>query len=225
MIGRLNHVAIAVPDLEAAARRTATRWAPSRRSRISRSMASDGLRRTPEHQDRAAGRARPGLADPAFLDRNPAGGIHHLCYEVEDIRAAATTSRPGARVLGNGEPKIGAHGKPVLFLHPRTSTARFSSSSRHDRRRHQPQSAVAIFLVVWWLVFLMALPFGAQPEERPMVGNEPGRRRGRGSWPRSWSRRSSRSSSPGASLGSSAAATSSSTHRAGPARRRRSAGF
>jgi methylmalonyl-CoA/ethylmalonyl-CoA epimerase len=55
-----------------------------------------------------------------FLDRNPAGGIHHLCYEVEDIRAAADRLRAqGARVLGSGEPKIGAHGKPVLFLHPK----------------------------------------------------------------------------------------------------------
>ena len=56
----------------------------------------------------------------AFLERNPAGGIHHLCYEVADIIAARDRlSAAGARVLGNGEPKIGAHGKPVLFLHPK----------------------------------------------------------------------------------------------------------
>jgi methylmalonyl-CoA/ethylmalonyl-CoA epimerase len=56
----------------------------------------------------------------AFLDRNPSGGIHHVCYEVEDIRAARDQLKAtGARVLGDGEPKIGAHGKPVLFLHPK----------------------------------------------------------------------------------------------------------
>jgi methylmalonyl-CoA/ethylmalonyl-CoA epimerase len=56
----------------------------------------------------------------AFLERNPAGGIHHICYEVEDIAAASAKLRgSGARVLGDGEPKIGAHGKPVLFLHPK----------------------------------------------------------------------------------------------------------
>ena len=56
----------------------------------------------------------------AFLERNPIGGIHHLCYEVEDVVAAsAKLQASGARVLGDGKPKIGAHGKPVLFLHPK----------------------------------------------------------------------------------------------------------
>ena len=56
----------------------------------------------------------------AFLDRNPAGGIHHMCYEVDDILAARDRlTAQGARVLGDGTPKIGAHGKPVLFLHPK----------------------------------------------------------------------------------------------------------
>ena len=56
----------------------------------------------------------------AFLEKNPSGGIHHICYEVEDIlRARANMLEQGARVLGDGEPKIGAHGKPVLFLHPK----------------------------------------------------------------------------------------------------------
>ena len=55
-----------------------------------------------------------------FLERSPAGGIHHICYEVDDIVAARDQLKaPGARVLGDGEPKIGAHGKPVLFLHPK----------------------------------------------------------------------------------------------------------
>ena len=63
-----------------------------------------------------------GEASPvaAFLERNPAGGIHHICYEVADIRAARDRlTASGARVLGSGEPKIGAHGHPVLFLHPK----------------------------------------------------------------------------------------------------------
>jgi methylmalonyl-CoA/ethylmalonyl-CoA epimerase len=63
-----------------------------------------------------------GPASPiaAFLQRSPAGGIHHVCYEVDDINAARDRLRAaGARVLGDGEPKIGAHGKPVLFLHPK----------------------------------------------------------------------------------------------------------
>ncbi|MED5337909.1 MAG: methylmalonyl-CoA epimerase, partial [Pseudomonadota bacterium] len=56
----------------------------------------------------------------AFLDKNPAGGMHHICYEVDDIRAARDhLAAEGARVLGSGEPTIGAHGKPVLFLHPK----------------------------------------------------------------------------------------------------------
>ena len=126
MIGRLNHVAIAVPDLAAAAAQyrdtlgargagAAGRAGP-RRDR--------GVRRAAEHQDRAAG-TRLGDASPiaGFLAKNPAGGIHHLCYEVEDIRAARDRLKAqGARVLGDGEPRIGAHGKPVLFLHPKDFT-------------------------------------------------------------------------------------------------------
>jgi methylmalonyl-CoA/ethylmalonyl-CoA epimerase len=63
-----------------------------------------------------------GEASPirGFLDRNPSGGIHHVCYEVADIIAARDRLKAeGARILGDGEPKIGAHGKPVLFLHPK----------------------------------------------------------------------------------------------------------
>ncbi len=122
MIGRLNHVAIAVPDLDAAVgaisrhagrqgRRAAGRAGSRRHGR---------LHRTAEHQDRAALSPGRGLADRGFLDKNPSGGIHHICYEVEDILAARDRLKAtGARVLGTGEPKIGAHGKPVLFLHPK----------------------------------------------------------------------------------------------------------
>ena len=81
-----------------------------------------------------------------FLERNPDGGIHHVCYEVDDILAARDQLRQqGARVLGDGEPKIGAHGKPVLFLHPKDFSARWSSSSRPDVATW-PQTAVAHLL-------------------------------------------------------------------------------
>ena len=122
MIGRLNHVAIAVPDLEAAARQY--------RDVLGASVSA--IEDQPEHGVQTVfvelpntkiellGTLGDGSPIQGFLDRNPAGGIHHLCYEVEDIRAAADRLRAqGARVLGNGEPKIGAHGKPVLFLHPK----------------------------------------------------------------------------------------------------------
>jgi methylmalonyl-CoA/ethylmalonyl-CoA epimerase len=122
MIGRLNHVAIAVPDLEAAS----AQYRDTLGARVG--MPQD----EPDHGVTVVFIELPntkiellhplGDASPirGFLDRNPAGGIHHLCYEVEDILAARDRLKAqGARVLGAGEPKIGAHGKPVLFLHPK----------------------------------------------------------------------------------------------------------
>ena len=122
MIGRLNHVAIAVPDLEAAARG----YAETLGAEVGAPQDE------PEHGVRVVFVSLPNtkielltpLGDESpisgFLARNPAGGIHHLCYEVEDIEAArARLEASGARVLGDGRPKIGAHGKPVLFLHPK----------------------------------------------------------------------------------------------------------
>jgi methylmalonyl-CoA/ethylmalonyl-CoA epimerase len=122
MIGRLNHVAIAVPSLEAA-------------SRVYRGLLGATVSEAvpqPEHGVTTVfvelPNAKIELLEPLgadspiarFLERNPQGGIHHLCYEVEDIRAARDRlAAQGARVLGDGEPRIGAHGKPVLFLHPR----------------------------------------------------------------------------------------------------------
>ena len=122
MIGRLNHVAIAVPDLAAAT-----------------AMYRDTLGATvsdpqpePDHGVTVVFIELPNtkveLLEPlgdgspinAFLERNPSGGIHHVCYEVDDILAARDQlTEKGARVPGSGEPKIGAHGKPVLFLHPK----------------------------------------------------------------------------------------------------------
>ena len=121
-IGKLNHVAIVVPDLgKAAALYRDTLGADVRPSQA-----------LPEHGVTAAfielGNTRVELLEPlgadspvrGFLARNPEGGMHHVCYEVPDIRAARDRLRAaGARVLGDGEPKIGAHGKPVLFLHPK----------------------------------------------------------------------------------------------------------
>ena len=122
MLGRLNHVAIAVPDLGAAA----SVYAETLGAEVS---APQPL---PEHGVTVVFIAVPNtkieLLEPLgkdspiarFLEKNPAGGMHHLCYEVDDIGAARDRLlAAGARVLGDGEPKIGAHGKPVLFLHPK----------------------------------------------------------------------------------------------------------
>ena len=122
MIGRLNHIAIAVPDLAAA---TALY-----RDTLGATV-SDAVD-MPEHGVTTVFVERPntksGLLHPlgddspvaAFLERNTAGGVHHVCYEVADIIAARDRMKAaGARVLGDGEPRTGAHGKPVLFLHPK----------------------------------------------------------------------------------------------------------
>ena len=122
MLGRLNHVAIAVPDLAAAAEV----YAGTLGAEVS---APQPL---PEHGVTVVFVTLPNtkieLLEPLgedspiarFLEKNTAGGMHHLCYEVEDIGAARDRLvADGARVLGDGEPKIGAHGKPVLFLHPK----------------------------------------------------------------------------------------------------------
>lgn len=122
MIGRLNHVAIAVKDLDAAAK--------VYRDTLGATL-SPALPQ-PEHGVTVIFVELPNskieLLEPlgadspinAFLERNPGGGIHHVCYEVDDILAARDRMKAqGARILGSGEPKIGAHGKPVLFMHPK----------------------------------------------------------------------------------------------------------
>ena len=122
MFGRLNHVAIAVPDLEAA----------SAQYRNTLGAKVNPPQDEPDHGVTVVFIELPntkvellyplGENSPikGFLDKNPSGGIHHMCFEVEDILAARDTLKAqGARVLGTGEPKIGAHGKPVLFLHPK----------------------------------------------------------------------------------------------------------
>ena len=122
MIGQLNHVAIAVPDLDAAVRQYtdvlgADVGTPQDEPEHGVTVVFITLPNTMIELLHPLGDDSP-IA--SFLERNPSGGIHHLCYEVEDIQVAADAMRSaGARVLGDGEPKIGAHGKPVLFLHPK----------------------------------------------------------------------------------------------------------
>ena len=122
MIGRLNHVAIAVPDLDAASaqyRETlgATVGAPQDEPDHGVTVVFIELPNTKIELLHPLGANSP-IA--GFLEKNPSGGIHHICYEVDDILAARDRLKAaGARVLGSGEPKIGAHGKPVLFLHPK----------------------------------------------------------------------------------------------------------
>lgn len=122
MIGKLNHIAFAVPDLSAAA----TVYRDTLGARVSEAEA------LPEHGVTVVfvdlGNTRVELMEPlgedspitGFLEKNPTGGMHHVCYEVDDIIAARDKLKDqGVRVLGDGEPKTGAHGKPVLFLHPK----------------------------------------------------------------------------------------------------------
>jgi methylmalonyl-CoA/ethylmalonyl-CoA epimerase len=122
MLGRVNHIAIAVPDLTAAT----AMYRDTLGARVSEAQA------LPEHGVTVVFVELPNtkveLLEPlgesspiaAFLDKNPSGGMHHICYEVEDIIAARDRLKAGgARVLGDGNPKTGAHGKPVLFLHPK----------------------------------------------------------------------------------------------------------
>jgi methylmalonyl-CoA/ethylmalonyl-CoA epimerase len=122
MIGRLNHVAIAVPDLAAAADQYrqllgAEVSAPTDQPAHGVTTVFVVLPNTKIELLAPLGKDSP-IA--GFLERNPGGAIHHLCYEVSDILAARDhLLRQGARVLGDGEPKIGAHDKPVLFLHPK----------------------------------------------------------------------------------------------------------
>ncbi|MCG8690698.1 MAG: methylmalonyl-CoA epimerase [Minwuiales bacterium] len=122
MIGRLNHVAIAVPDLAAATAQYrdvlgATVSEPLAQPDHGVTVVFVELPNTKIELLHPLGEDSP-IAN--YLERNPAGGMHHICYEVDDILGARDKLKSeGARVLGDGEPKIGAHGKPVLFLHPK----------------------------------------------------------------------------------------------------------
>ena len=122
MIGRLNHVAIAVGNLASAVKL----YRETLGAEVSEPLPQPAhgvtvvfiqLPNTKIELLEPLGEASP---ITKFLERNPDGGIHHICYEVDDLLAARDRLKAGgARVLGDGEPKIGAHGKPVLFLHPK----------------------------------------------------------------------------------------------------------
>jgi methylmalonyl-CoA/ethylmalonyl-CoA epimerase len=122
MIGKLNHVAIAVPDLDAAAAQYRDTLGahvnpPQDEPDHGVTVVFIDLPNTKIELLHPLGEGSP---IQAFLDRNPSGGIHHVCYEVDDIEAARDRlTAAGARVLGDGKPRIGAHGNPVLFLHPK----------------------------------------------------------------------------------------------------------
>ncbi len=122
MIGRLNHVAIVVPNLAAAA----ADYADILGAKVSEpvALAEHGVTivfvELPNTKNELLQPLGADSAVAKFLERNPDGGMHHVCYEVEEIFAARDKLlAKGARVLGDGEPRIGAHGKPVLFLHPK----------------------------------------------------------------------------------------------------------
>ncbi|MGA8261809.1 MAG: methylmalonyl-CoA epimerase [Arenicellales bacterium] len=122
MIGRLNHVAIVVPDLAAASRIYSEQLGATVSEPVD--LPAHGVTTVFVDLPNAKIELLHPLGDQspvaAFLERHPGGGMHHLCYEVDDIEAAARRlSEQGARVLGDGRPKTGAHGKPVLFLHPK----------------------------------------------------------------------------------------------------------
>ena len=122
MLGTINHIAIAVPDLQQAA----SLWGARTGAKLS---APQSL---PEHGVRVVFVDVPGnrieLLEPLgesspiakFLEKNPDGGMHHICFDVDDLlQMRDQMIAQGARVLGDGKPKIGAHGKPVLFFHPK----------------------------------------------------------------------------------------------------------
>ena len=122
MLGRLNHVAHAVPDLAAASAlyRDTLGAEVSRAAGAARAWRDGGVRRRGNTKIELLQPLGEGSPIAAFLEKNPSGGMHHLCYEVDDIIAARDRLKAdGARVLGDGKPRIGAHGKPVLFLHPK----------------------------------------------------------------------------------------------------------
>ena len=125
MIGSINHIAIAVPDLAVAS----TQW----RERFGALVSAP--KRLPKHGVKvvfiAASNGKVELLEPLddkspiakFLERNPDGGLHHICFDVPDLIASRDQLlKTGARILGSPDPEIGAHGKPVLFIHPKDLT-------------------------------------------------------------------------------------------------------
>ena len=122
MIGRLNHVALVVPDLAKAA--AAYRQQLGAKVSAVQALPEHGVSvvfvELPNTKIELLEALGEGSTIRPFLEKNPSGGMHHICYEVDDILAARDKLKAeGARVLGDGTPRTGAHGKPVLFLHPK----------------------------------------------------------------------------------------------------------
>lgn len=125
MLGRLNHVAIAVPDLDVAIGQYADKLNArvSERQRLEEHGVTVVFIELPNSKIELLEAIDDTSPIASFMEKNPKGGMHHICYEVDDIIVARDhLIEQGARILGGGEPKIGAHGKPVLFLHPQDFT-------------------------------------------------------------------------------------------------------
>src|SRR4029079_7491300 len=167
MLGRLNHVAIATKDAVKAAKIYGAAFG----AEISAGVP------LPEHGVTSVFATLPntkiefieplGEASPIakFLERNADGGIHHVCYEVVDIiDSRDTLVKEGARVLGDGVPKIGAHGKPVLFLHPKDFSGALVEMEQGEGQAMaiQISTAIAIYFIIWWVVLFVTLPFGVR---------------------------------------------------------------
>ena len=124
-IGRLNHVGIAVPDIEAAKQTYAELYGATEATQT-KDFPELGVRVSFVSLENSELELLEPLGDDSpvhkFLERNPKGGQHHLCFEVPDIIAARDAMiEGGATVLGTGEPYIGAHGVPVIFIHPKNT--------------------------------------------------------------------------------------------------------
>jgi methylmalonyl-CoA/ethylmalonyl-CoA epimerase len=174
MLGRLNHVAIAVKDAEKAANIYGAAFGAD----ISAAVP------LPEHGVITVFVTLPntkiefiqplGEASPIakFLERNADGGIHHICYEVPDIIAARDRLiKEGARVLGDGVPKIGAHGKPVLFLHPKDFSGALVEIEQARVMAYLISTGFAIYFVLWWIVLFVTLPFGVRSQHEDGSGS------------------------------------------------------
>ena len=182
MIGKLNHVGVATPSIDdSRARCTATCWAPPP-SREKFALPEQGVWvqfvNLPNAQIELI---EPyGEASPihGFLAKNPKGGQHHVCFEVEDIIAARDEMRAkGATVLGTGEPRIGAHGVPVIFVHPKDMggvLVELMETPQGGRTDELPFTAIAIYLTIWWTVLFAVLPLGMSSHPRRASTRAPG---------------------------------------------------
>ena len=121
-IGKLNHIAIAVPNIKSAS----DIWEKALGAKISapQTLTEHGVRvvfiESPNTKIELLEPLNENSPISRFLEKNPNGGMHHICYEVNNLKLASQKLESvGAKILGDGQPKIGAHGKPVIFLNPK----------------------------------------------------------------------------------------------------------